>query len=200
MNLTRLDSDLGYDKKDAERLCDYAIYPEAIAAFRALLDKGVPAASVDEFGISAVQRACQGGNLEAVKLLVERGAKPGEVRRSSGMSGFHWAAENGHAAVVSYLLSIGLDVNLQDPRGGPSPLHCACGVGAIETVQVLLDAGADVDAKNGFGDKPFELNTDEARTVRQWYLAREAQKVIFDGALESSGDAQPERRSSKFSL
>lgn len=195
-------SALGYKKEDGARLCELATNPLnwALREMRQLIDSGVPAHAVDQFGMQAIARASQAGNLEGVKLLMEHGARADEMSLRSGMACIHWAAEYGETEMIAHFLANGVDVNLNDGEGGPTPLHRACAMGHQKTVELLLEAGADVDIKNGFGVKPFDMDTDDARTLRQWYLAREAERSIRSSIVESSDSDAPSRRASKFSL
>jgi uncharacterized protein len=61
-------------------------------------------------GESVLMLAARSGNVEAVKTLLARGAKP-EVRERLGQTALMWAAAEGHTAVVRALLDAGADIN-----------------------------------------------------------------------------------------
>ncbi|XP_033750497.1 ankyrin repeat, PH and SEC7 domain containing protein secG-like [Pecten maximus] len=84
-------------------------------------------------GRSGLSGAAEGGHIDMVNFLLDRGADPAE---SDALSG---AALGGHIEIVKILLDKGADVNKSDALSG------AAGGGHIEIVKILLDKGADVN-------------------------------------------------------
>ena len=86
--------------------------------------------------------ACNIGNLEIVKLLIEKGADLDRVNKD-GETPLFVACQNGNEKVVKLLLDTGgVDLN-QANNKGETPLFRACINGHAETVKLLLDHGAD---------------------------------------------------------
>ena len=117
----------------------------------------------------AAQAAAVLFELEAVKALLERGArmtlplaaalgKLDEARRllpgadpEERHLALAVAAQYGHTEVVRLMLDAGEDPNRFNPPGGHShstPLHEAAGNGHLETVKLLVARGASTDIKD----------------------------------------------------
>ncbi len=121
-------------------------------AVKAELDKGtnpnnLPPA-IDE-PIAPMCAAAQGGNLEIVQLLLDRGA---DIN-----SGDSWdynplevAATNNRIQVMELLLARGASVN-DSGNGGSDSLWRAAVGGNLEAVQCLLAHGANPNTKDGDG-------------------------------------------------
>ncbi len=118
---------------------------------------------------SAVQATALHGELEAMKVLIGRGARIDlpvatalgrleEARRLlAGASSedrhlaLTLAASLGHVEIVRLLLDAGEDPNRYNPVGGHShttPLHQAAGSGHDEVVRLLFERGARLDLKD----------------------------------------------------
>lgn len=105
---------------------------------------------VDEHGWNAVHyaTAC---NEDALKLLLEHGAKPNPVSPSQ-LTPAQIASECGHVDNVKLLLEFGVDPNHRGPDGW-TPLLSSVYGGQTAALQFLLDAGANINARfdNGSG-------------------------------------------------
>ena len=118
---------------------------------------------------SAVEATALHGELEAMKALIERGARvnlavaaalgdPGEFRRllpGADRRARHLAlavaAQYGRVEIARLLLDAGEDPNRYNPVGGHShttPLHQAAGAGHSELVHLLVERGAKLDLKD----------------------------------------------------
>ena len=87
-------------------------------------------------GLLALNRACERGQLEIVKLLVEAGADP-NARGRQGYTSLHEAAKNNHLPVVQYLLSRGADYKATDDKGS-TPVDLASKKACKETLRFFL--------------------------------------------------------------
>jgi ankyrin repeat protein len=102
-------------------------------------------------GFTPLQLAAFFGHPEAVRLLLERGAKPGAVSANPmHLQALHSAAAGGHTDAAALLLDAGADPNARQQRGF-TPLIAAAARGDEALVQVLLDAGADPAARSEDG-------------------------------------------------
>jgi ankyrin repeat protein len=107
------------------------------------LDDGL---SVNEqfFAWSALHIAANKGQLEVVKLLVERGADLNYRHPITKMTPLAMAALDGYTDIVNYLLSKGADPNVK-MRGNVSVLRAVRDSGNDQMVQLLESKGAKDD-------------------------------------------------------
>ena len=87
--------------------------------------------------------ASQKGDVDAVRLCLERGVDPMGAQGSS-FTPLYIACFEGHADVATLLLDHGAD--LLPARA--SPLLIACECAHVDAARVLLDRGANVDGRN----------------------------------------------------
>ncbi len=90
--------------------------------------------------------ACEKGNLDEVKVLLEKGANP-EYRCQRTLNALHYAAQGGNSEVIEHLVTTTkLDIN-EALRGGTTALHLAVQKKRIKAITYLLKHGANVFAK-----------------------------------------------------
>jgi ankyrin repeat protein len=106
---------------------------------------------------TALMRAAFAGDLDLVKLLLERGADPKIISRDSetmlsaaaGLAfihGYHRGkSPEERLQVVKLFVQLGNDVNWADDYG-ITPLMAAGNFGSVPIIQYLIDAGADLSA------------------------------------------------------
>jgi hypothetical protein len=99
--------------------------------------------------------AALGGKIEAVKLLLERGAEV-NAKDSSGSTALVGAACSGQTNVVGLLLDNGADINANAMWDG-TPLMEAAHDDKIEVVKLLLARGADISATDGEGQTALDV-------------------------------------------
>jgi ankyrin repeat protein len=117
---------------------------------------------LDEEGATAFLRASQSGDVELMRLLLERGADP-HVNTKLGVTPLAAAAGIGWVEgvtserspeqtveAVRMLLTLGIDPNYQADTGRTA-LHGAAHKGATEVVRLLVAAGARMDIRD-FGN------------------------------------------------
>ena len=118
--------------------------------------------------------AARNGHTNAVRLLLERGAKP-NVWHEFGDTPLLIAAEEGHKEVIKLLLAGGADPNMADNEKN-YPLHCAIIQGHGGIVQLLLEKGADPKMTDDFGDTPL------MRAAKEGH--KEMVKILLDGGVD----------------
>ena len=118
-----------------------------------LLDKGANFKTATNDGATALHRAAECGDVDVLKLLVDKGADVDAQRKNpfGGQSPLASAVVFGHGAAVRYLLSKGAKANI-----GDAGLSRAVFQGNVEIVKALLEAGVEVKNRGnqafpGFG-------------------------------------------------
>ncbi|HEY7335861.1 MAG TPA: ankyrin repeat domain-containing protein [Bryobacteraceae bacterium] len=100
-------------------------------------------------GSTALHWAAHWGDMEAVNLLLQAGAKPAAVNRY-GATPISEAASLGSGAVLEALLKAGADPKTLTTPDGETVLMTAARAGNLEAVKALLEHGADVNAKENY--------------------------------------------------
>jgi ankyrin repeat protein len=101
-------------------------------------------------GETALYRAVDFGQIDAVNFLLGRGADP-NLPNSHGTTAIWAASFKGDSAMIRVLIGAGADVEIADQEYGITPLIAAAWRGHADVVQQLLDAKANVNtrAKDG---------------------------------------------------
>lgn len=97
-------------------------------------------------GDTLLQRAAYWGMENAVRKLLDGGARPDE-RDETGETPLHKAVRRGHTQSVQALLEKGADVNDMDGYG-MSSLHWVALNGRADLAELLLSSGADVNQRD----------------------------------------------------
>ena len=106
----------------------------------------------NRFGDNALMLASLKGDVESVRMLLERTA----IIKSSGWNALHYAAIEGKHEVIPMLISAGAEVDQKAPNGQTS-LMLAAKRGHLETVRALVGLGADVQAQDADEGTPLEM-------------------------------------------
>jgi len=126
------------------RFADYAAEGD-LSRLGSMLDCGIDVDVTDVMRRTALHRAADAGQQEAVELLVQRGAAL-EAKDFVGKTPLHAAAGKGHVDVVDRLLDLGAEIQARAERGD-TPLHDAAMWAKPDAVRLLVSRGADVNAR-----------------------------------------------------
>jgi hypothetical protein len=105
-----------------------------VASLKAHLDKGVPVDAKWRYDQTALLMAARGGHMEAVKLLLERGANANAKDSFYSMTALSGAAEKRNAELVKLLLAKGA-------TGADQVMTMAVNRKHADIVKVLIDSG-----------------------------------------------------------
>ncbi len=154
------------------------------------VSRGADINKVNSRGEQALLHAAWKGRLEAVRWLVDHGARLN--RQGKEWAAMHYAAFGGHAEVVAYLLERGADVNALSTNGS-TPLMMAAREGKETIAKTLLTAGARTDIVNERGDDALRW----AMRNNNLQIAREiaGQKKFAEVAAQPAASWGPPVRS-----
>jgi hypothetical protein len=124
-------------------------------------------------------RLARTGDLDLVKLLLEKGANPNAISKLNNTP-LHKAVKYGHTEVARHLLCSGADATLAgndlyklllENGANPNavneskatPLHDAAGNGHTEAARHLLGSGADATLTNNQMFTPLQFAVDKGR-------------------------------------
>jgi ankyrin repeat protein len=99
-------------------------------------------------GLTQLHIACQQGNIERVKELLQGGANPCILDSIKQQPCLFHAYIHDHKEVLVVLLSHGCDPGIQEQGQGLQLLHMCAQNGDISTAKALLQHGAHVDSKD----------------------------------------------------
>lgn len=161
---------------------------EDIAYFE---NKGIDINSTDTHGNGIFNYASKKGNIDFLKLLVDKGIDYKTLNNEGG-NAFLFAAQGGRGYsnplnVYTYLKTLGLEPNIVT-KSGYTPLHrLAYNTTDPAILQFFISAGAGVNQKDSEGNTPF-LNVASRNTLEMVQLLSE--KVTdFNDANENGQTA-----------
>jgi ankyrin repeat protein len=104
-----------------------------------LLEQGAQANSEDKDGFTPFMMACQNGQIDVVKVLLEHvGTEALQETDIQGMTALHIAASWDNKEIVSFLLEQGAQADSRD-EDGATPFMLACKMGHMGVVKMLLE-------------------------------------------------------------
>ena len=123
-----------------------------------LLDHGAKTDDYSGDGFYPLGYAAFFGHIDAVRLLLQRGATVDQVSRNPlGVTPLHATLSNGHKEIAKVLLEAGASVDASQGGENWTPLHYCAYSGDRETAELILDKCPRLDAQDKKGRTPAEL-------------------------------------------
>ncbi|CAM4160924.1 ankyrin repeat domain-containing protein [Zobellia nedashkovskayae] len=145
------------------------------------ISKGLELNSTDEHGNGIFNYAAQGGNIDVLKKLVERGVSI-KKNEGTGENAILFASRGGRGAsngieVFKYLESLGLNANVSS-KNGVTPLHnLARSSEDIKVFEYLVTKGVDPNAVDNEGNTAL-LNAAQRNSLKAITFFAEKSKNI----------------------
>ena len=142
-----------------------AIRDNNLAQLKTLLDSKAAANVTDDRGLTPLMYAAEVGSLDAMRLLIDRGADV-NAQNAFGSTALMWSAAD--PAKVRLLLDHGAQVNLVAKSGRTALIVAAFTNPSAEVVRLLLAKGAKVDVMDRLHVTPLNAATfgNDTATVR----------------------------------
>jgi ankyrin repeat protein len=142
-----------------------AIRANDLRQIKALLDEGVSASAEGPDGITPLMVAAETGSLDAMKMLIDRGADV-NARNTYGSTALMWSVTD--LKKVRLLLDHGADVNVAARSGRTALIIASFANPSAEVVRMLLAKGANVAVMDQRKVTPLNAATfgNDTATVR----------------------------------
>jgi len=137
----------------------------SVETMKRMIAMGADINAKDDSGRTSLIHAAKEGQIEAVKLLLNRSADI-NVEDTYGNTALEYAEEEGNEDIAVLLfrkaveninrtIAVGEDINEKDNYGRTSLMYAAK-AGQIETVKLLLDNDADINALDPHGNRALD--------------------------------------------
>jgi len=98
--------------------------------------------------------ACSSGELQKVKLLIEKNPELLNIADKSLNTPLHYAAGSGKTEIVRYLTIKGADIRARNNYGWTA-LHSSSYQGSTDISELLIASGSDIEERDAFGWTPL---------------------------------------------
>ncbi len=153
------------------------------------------------YGVTPIAWASMLGNVDAVAILMEKGADVNGTNRDGG-SALHGAAFFGRSDVVELLIDHGADIDLENQHGHTAYDSASTDWGVAKYIAGLLSIPIDknevltgrVIAKNLLSPLPHSAETDEPtahQDVKKQSLVSYYHELLASDALNTSWNGEP---------
>jgi len=141
------------------------------------LDKGADIEFIDEFMKNPMLRACFGGHVEVVELLIKRGANI-NLPDCDGWTPLMYARE--HVKIINLLIKYGADIESRTHYGSTA-LYLACKTLNSECIEKLLENGANIDVCDNDIESLLDFNIElwSEEHIQELIISKQPQNIKF---------------------
>lgn len=122
---------------------------------QAFIASGIDVNTIDQKRVSPIHYAAYFGHLDALRMLINRGANI-HAAVFGGWTALHFSAFGGHVEASSLLISMGIPINVKD-IGGETPIFYAIEGNHLKMVQWFVERGANLQHANNNGETPLSI-------------------------------------------
>ncbi|XP_046326546.2 ankyrin repeat domain-containing protein 50-like [Haliotis rufescens] len=149
-----------------------------------LVERGADLSVVDVVGDNILHRACDGGHLDIMKLVLTYTTGCVNGKGYCGKTPLMTAVGSGCREMVELLVSKGADVSLVDNRGD-NILHLACDGGHYEIMKYVLSQPIDINSRGRKGRTPVSWAARHGHTAMFNLLVNRGADLTLDGNIFS---------------
>ena len=150
----------------------YAIHNDRCTeVLQAIISHGVDVNATNKGNVTALMRACESGNKEAINVLLSVGTDP-NIADADGDTCLHYTARNDQStevlqAIISH--DVGVDVNVTNKENVTALMIACKEMREKDAIHVLLTSGADPNIADADGDTwlHYAVQTDQRTEVLQ---------------------------------
>ncbi|CAF0720907.1 unnamed protein product [Brachionus calyciflorus] len=174
-----------------------AIQENNIPIVKYLIKSGANINIRAEDGMNSIHVACQTGDLDMVRMLIEEYYANINEKDFNGATPLHYACVNGNSKLVAYLLNNKAEIRLD--KYGNTPLHDTALGGHLECARLLIANKCDVSLRdsegmsasdiamaNGFKQLGEEIRKFEVQKINSEKLELMKQKSLINRSLRKS--------------
>jgi uncharacterized protein len=167
----------------------YAAREKSFSVVRALaLDGRVVIDATNPQNETALMYAALHGDLETVKVLIDKGAEVNRV----GWSPLHYAASSGHTDVIKYLLDQHAYIDAASP-GNVTPLMLTARHSQTAASRLLVEEGADPSLKSDQGYTAADYWKRTKDPLEEAWMRKKAEEFVKKfGTKENPVLAKPQ--------
>ncbi|KAF2433188.1 ankyrin, partial [Tothia fuscella] len=152
----------------------------------------MPKQRADRYGVTPLARACERGNLEAVKTAYEEAPSELDQPDHGGFAPLAKAALGGYAKIVQFLLDKGCRKDCQSKEEHDTPLIDAVENNHPEVVRILLKGGVNPHHSNKNGLRAIDAVDEKSQDHAQEMKAMIQQAMQDYEGSESDGEDNQE--------